>query len=121
VTRAGRVGWVGWVSGPGRHGRGEPGPRPFQPLLADRCQLLATFPQIERLLQGQAARFQPLDYLGELVTGLLVGDRSRLPGRPAGWLRLARPRARAALPILATHGINVAGQDGLSGLLGASG
>ena len=100
---------VSWVTCRGRHGRGEPRPCAFQPLLADRGQPLATFPQVEGLLQSQPTRFQPPDHLGELVARLLIGDRGGLPGRPAGWLRRALRPVPAALPVVATHGINVAG------------
>src|SRR6516162_9008553 len=80
AVRAGRVAspragpvprLVGWLAG--RHGGGQPGPGSFQPLGADRGQLLAALPQFQRLLEGEPARFEPFHHAGKLVAGLLVG------------------------------------------------
>ena len=56
------------------HGGGQPGAGAVQPLGADRGQLLAALPEVERLLEGEPARFQPPHHAGELVACLLVGE-----------------------------------------------
>src|ERR1700759_2699565 len=72
-------------------GRAEPGPGAVQPLGADRGELLAPLPQAERLLKGQAARLELLDYAAQLVAGLLIRqgitvsherNPTRRPSRP---------------------------------------
>src|ERR1700761_1818019 len=62
----------------------------FKPLLADGCQLLTAFPQLERLFQGEAACLQPLNQLGQFVPGLLV--------RRAAGLASSQIRRLAARP-----------------------
>jgi AcrR family transcriptional regulator len=83
--------------------RFQPGPGAFQPLLADRGQPLAALPQVEGLLQGQAARLQLAHHLGELIPGLLVAERAGSVRGPIG------RRGGLAIWLLGRHGINVAG------------
>ena len=54
-------------------GGGEPRPGALQPLPADGGEVLAPFPEFERLLQGEPSAFQPPDHLDQLVACLLVG------------------------------------------------
>ena len=91
---------IGRFRGTGGHGRGQPGPGALQPLLADRGQPLAPFPQVQRLLQGQAAALQAAHHLGELVTGLLVAECG---GRAISGLLCVRPcPAGSALALTAS-------------------
>src|ERR1700722_12325538 len=74
----------------GGHGGGQPGAGAVQPLGAHRGQLLAALPQVERLLEGEAARFEPLHHAGQLVPGLLVCEgftiiHSKNPTRDPRW------------------------------------
>src|SRR5580658_6295567 len=62
------------------HRGGQPGAGAGQPLFAHRGQPLAALPQLKRLFQGQAARLQALDHGGQLVPGLLIGQRLRRRG-----------------------------------------
>src|ERR1017187_8399823 len=57
------------------HRGGQPGAGAVQPLPAHRREPPAAFPELERLLEGQAARLQALDHRRQLVSGLLVGKR----------------------------------------------
>ena len=77
------------------HGGRQPGPRAVEPLLAHRGQPLAALPQLERLLQAQAAGLEPLDHRGQLVPGLLVGQ-GLAGGRAIGLAHGANPIRRRA-------------------------
>src|SRR5215831_539384 len=112
----------------GGPGGGEPRPGTLQPLLADRGEPLASFPEFERFLQGEAPAFQPPHYLDELIACLLVrhlcGGLSRrglargglAAGRPvtgglfAGGLAARRAAAALRLTRLGGHGANLAGR-----------
>src|ERR1700728_293230 len=74
----------------GGDGGGQPGAGAVQPLGADGGQLLATLPQVQRLLEGEPARFEPLHHAGELVSRLLVSEgftvsHSKNPTRDPRW------------------------------------
>src|SRR5207248_376630 len=106
----------------GGQGGGQPRPGALQPLLADRGEPLATFPELERFLQGEAPAFQPPHHLDELITRLLVrhlcGGRSRRSlvsgglavgrlvagARLAGGLAARRAAAALRLTRLGGHG-----------------
>src|SRR5690606_13371437 len=55
-------------------GRGELGAGPLQPRLTRLRQLLAAFPQRQRLLEGQPARLQAAHHRRQLLAGLLVAQ-----------------------------------------------
>jgi hypothetical protein len=55
---------------------------------AHHCQVLAAFPEVQRLVQGQSAGFEPADHSGQFVTGLLVAGR-----RPGAGMRSAGMRS----------------------------
>src|SRR5215831_821844 len=102
----------------GGPGGGEPRPGALQPLLADRGEPLASFPELERFLQGEAPAFQPPYYLEELIACLLVrhlcGGLSRRGlargGLSAGGLAARRAAAALRLTRLGGHGANLAGR-----------
>src|SRR6266851_1421780 len=99
--------------------RGEPGPGAFEPLLADRGEPLAAFPEVERLLQGQPACLKPLDHVGELVTGLLVRKPVGLvAARPVWPGCVPRPVGPGRCTVLSGHGLNLAGQPYRAALMG---
>src|SRR5215831_20979701 len=112
----------------GGPGGGEPRPGALQPLLADRGEPLATFPELERFLQGEAPAFQPPHYLDELIACLLIrhlcGGRRRrglasgglavrrlvAGGLLAGGLAARRAAAALRLTRLGGHAPNLAGR-----------
>src|SRR5262249_48303954 len=71
-----------------------------QPSLADRGQLLAAFPQPERLLQGEPARLEPPYHVGQLVTCPLVrqGVLPPPPPPPLAPPPLSSPRLSSPRP-----------------------
>src|SRR3984957_2569688 len=74
----------------GGDGGGQPRAGAVQPLGAYRGQPLAALPQVERLLEGEPARFEPLHHAGELVPGLLVSEgftigHNKNPTRDPRW------------------------------------
>jgi hypothetical protein len=84
-TTADRIAWFS-------NRPGQPRASAVEPPLAYSSELLAALPQLQRLLERSAARFQPADHLGEFCPGLFVPDYLILLGWLFGWHATSPPQ-----------------------------